>query len=168
MKFRIKGRDSFWLALAFLPLSIYLAYCSLYGVYSEYKLSRIGLSTKAIVTDWQANPNSRYSFGGDRYSLKYQFNSAGSTTWYSLTDFLPGRKRLWASIPYEEWQNSRISGIIEVVYDPTNLWINRPLHSPTSSVDLATAVIFSLLFLVFVLMGFFKSIRYWSTYLPLG
>lgn len=25
MKFRIKGRDSFWLALAFLPLSIYLA-----------------------------------------------------------------------------------------------------------------------------------------------
>lgn len=168
MKFRIKCRDLFWFVLVLLPLSICLAYSSLYGIYSEYKLSKIGLSTKAIVTDWQINPNSRYSFGDDRYSLKYQFNPAGSPVSFSSTDFLPGRKNLWASIPYEEWQKSRSSGTIGVVYDPTNPWLNRPLHSPRARVDLATVVIFSLLFLVFMFIGFFKSIRYWNTYMPSG
>ncbi len=169
MKFRAKGRDIFWLVIVLLPLSIYLAYSSLYGVYSTYMLSKIGVSAEAIVTDWRDNSKEvgRYSLGEGRYSLKYRFKLLGSPIWYSFTD-MPGRKEVWAPIPYKDWQNSRGSGIIEVVYVPTNPWLNRPLHSSISYADLATGVIFSLLVWCFFLLGFFKSIRYWNAYLPKG
>jgi hypothetical protein len=61
----------------------------------------------------------------DTYELRYHFSLPGGAIVYRPAD-ATGRTNLWRSVPYEEGLNARTTKVIEVAFDPSNPWINRP------------------------------------------
>jgi len=93
------------------------------------RLEERSVTTSARAFDWSTVTGD----GPTSYELHYDFVVDGVT--YSGTD-ATGREGLWQEVPYEAWQRSQETGLLEVRYVPCDPWNNGPAAgSPGSMGD---------------------------------
>ena len=121
-----------FLYLIFSPAMFYLGISS---IKDEQDLQDKGVIASAAVIDSRILATRN----GASYDVKYQFSVDGGKTWYSCSD-RTGRKNIWCPVTEEQWQATRSTGQVEVIYLPGKPWINRPVHSTAGMIDLWAGV----------------------------
>lgn len=136
-------------SLAFL----YFALISHKETGNKGKLKGEVIRTDAEVTNWRIN-RSHSRIGAKhtktQYEIQYNFIAIDGNA-YSYSD-AEGRRNCWVALPQDQWQETQLSGKVEVIYSAEDPRDNRPaaLRYKEKSEALSGMVMFLVLATLFV------------------
>jgi len=115
--------------IGFVSLAVFRAVLT---IKNDIDLESQGKIADASVINWRKSPVSRRRYNLDQpynYDVQYVFilNKNPSTV-YSHTDGITNKENRWTSVTQKEWEQSKESKIIQVLYLPSNPKVNRAVY----------------------------------------
>ena len=125
MRFRFRLKR-FILSVLGLVTGLWMAGDTWISFQEEQSLASGGMRTMAFAREWRVYQGR----GGRSYQLRYDFKVAGRAEDFTRRALFPyERKDLWESLPEPDWEQTRRTGRIEVIYLPNDPWTNRPAQT---------------------------------------
>ena len=100
-----------------------------FSAISNEKLKSTGKEIHANVEDWRIL-NSKYNTNS--HEIQYSFIIPNDKTVYYQARFW-GMERLWSQISVEDWEKTKQSKYISVIYEPNNPWNNKVFNQNSDS-----------------------------------
>ncbi len=118
-----KNESTLFIGLILFFFALFLL--NLVSFIQEVKLSTGAIFDIAEITDRRVHTVESRRGKWTDYEVKYKFDVNGESYTYSDST---GRDDLWAALQSAEWEDSKNTGTLSVLYNPKKPWINRPLH----------------------------------------